>query len=358
MFTFCLGENSITEPLNHNSCSIMATPLSSIEAIASSFSVAMHNDSTTFFSTPPTAVSQSLSPNTLSRSVITSSYGSNAILSWPSSSCFEAPSSSTMLTSVVTTPISSTEIITPLSINTTSSSISVSSSPTPTSPLEKYLKFPTPSRKEATTRRASKMRAITGARVLTSDDCWKIIQEKENQKKVEFEKKERRKKEREEKRRQKVEEMKRKQEKKEEEKRKREEAKKRKEEENVRKKQKKVMKEKEKRKRDTESQVVITGSKRKRSNNLSEQSSSGISEEESSEGRSLRRRVSVSTIDDTMNETCSKNCCVCDRSMDDDIEEGEDAEWTQCSCKRWIHEDCIIETDKYSKQLCPYCVFH
>ena len=93
-----------------------------------------------------------------------------------------------MLTSVVTTPISSTEIITPLSNNTTSSSISVSSSPTPTSPLEKYLKFPTPSRKEATTRRASKMRAITGARVLTSDDCWKIIQEKEIQKKVEFEK--------------------------------------------------------------------------------------------------------------------------------------------------------------------------
>ena len=91
------------------------------------------------------------------------------------------------------------------------------------SPLEKCLQLPvfgtpksankpaTPTQSPPTaSSTSSKSRAITGARVLTSDQCLAIIKEREMKKRLEMEEKEKRKREREEKKKQKEEEQKKK----------------------------------------------------------------------------------------------------------------------------------------------------
>ena len=48
-------------------------------------------------------------------------------------------------------------------------------------------------------------------------------------------------------------------------------------------------------------------------------------------------------------------CCVCFGSYQEDV--GTDREWLQCSCSRWIHEDCVDNEDveEESGRLCPLC---
>ena len=48
-------------------------------------------------------------------------------------------------------------------------------------------------------------------------------------------------------------------------------------------------------------------------------------------------------------------CCVCFRSYQEDV--GTGREWLQCSCTRWIHEDCVNDEDveEGSGRLCPLC---
>ena len=56
-------------------------------------------------------------------------------------------------------------------------------------------------------------------------------------------------------------------------------------------------------------------------------------------------------IDETVHENL---CCVCFGSYDEDI--GTGREWVECSCKRWLHEDCVDEEDMDSSgKLCPLC---
>ena len=56
-------------------------------------------------------------------------------------------------------------------------------------------------------------------------------------------------------------------------------------------------------------------------------------------------------IDETVHENL---CCVCFGSYDEDI--GTGREWVECSCKRWLHEDCVDEEDLDScGKLCPLC---
>ena len=56
-------------------------------------------------------------------------------------------------------------------------------------------------------------------------------------------------------------------------------------------------------------------------------------------------------IDETVHENL---CCVCFGSYDEDI--GTGREWVECSCKRWLHEDCVDEEDMDSNgKLCPLC---
>jgi len=37
-------------------------------------------------------------------------------------------------------------------------------------------------------------------------------------------------------------------------------------------------------------------------------------------------------------------CCECFGTFGEDISLGNNAEWAQCACERWIHIDCISET--------------
>ena len=52
-------------------------------------------------------------------------------------------------------------------------------------------------------------------------------------------------------------------------------------------------------------------------------------------------------------------CCECFVTFEEDIILGNEAEWAQCGCGRWIHADCINETamDESGKpRMCSYCV--
>jgi len=37
-------------------------------------------------------------------------------------------------------------------------------------------------------------------------------------------------------------------------------------------------------------------------------------------------------------------CCMCFERYEDDVLEGVGAEWINCRCGRWMHEDCVKET--------------
>ena len=51
-------------------------------------------------------------------------------------------------------------------------------------------------------------------------------------------------------------------------------------------------------------------------------------------------------------------CCVCFQDFEEDVELGIGIEWAQCTCTRWLHEDCILDciTGISGKErFCPYC---
>ena len=52
-------------------------------------------------------------------------------------------------------------------------------------------------------------------------------------------------------------------------------------------------------------------------------------------------------------------CCECFGTFEEDIILGNEAEWAQCGCGRWIHADCIHETamDENGKpRMCSNCI--
>ena len=75
----------------------------------------------------------------------------------------------------------------------------------------------------------------------------------------------------------------------------------------------------------------------------------------SSTKRTLRSRSGKEDQPTRLDDFIQLNkCCVCY----DDYEEDEDVEWVQCSCSRWLHEECIIDArvDTSGKELlCPHC---
>ena len=51
-------------------------------------------------------------------------------------------------------------------------------------------------------------------------------------------------------------------------------------------------------------------------------------------------------------------CCECSRTYDQDVTEGTGAEWVECACGKWLHEECIqqVEYDKNGQEkLCSSC---
>jgi len=52
-------------------------------------------------------------------------------------------------------------------------------------------------------------------------------------------------------------------------------------------------------------------------------------------------------------------CCECYATFEEDIAMGNQAEWTRCGCKRWMHVDCISEIVIHSDgshRMCSNCV--
>ena len=52
-------------------------------------------------------------------------------------------------------------------------------------------------------------------------------------------------------------------------------------------------------------------------------------------------------------------CCACYGTYQDDVEQQSGKEWVQCSCKRWLHEDCAIDCivdASGNEMLCSFCI--
>ena len=60
-----------------------------------------------------------------------------------------------------------------------------------------------------------------------------------------------------------------------------------------------------------------------------------------------------------MQSVNTSECCECLQSYAEDVRLGTGAEWVECACGRWLHEDCIdsvvCATDGKEK-LCSFCV--
>lgn len=182
-------------------------------------------------------------------------------------------------------------------------------------------------------------RAITKARVLTSTECLNIIREKEMKKKAEEEEKQKRKKEREEKRKKLQEEKERKAQ---------EKAKK------LAEKAEKVRREEEaKAKRLEQRKHKLQGQMQQTTELNTDDSISSLLEKRSLITNSTRRAKRRNVDGMEPNSDNENQCCVCFG----DYEEGD--EWVQCTCKRWLHEDCIIDVVEDINgfpRMCPYCL--
>ena len=164
------------------------------------------------------------------------------------------------------------------------------------------------------------------ARLLTSADSLKEMEEKERKKKEEVEEKEKRKKEREEKKKQ------------------REEEQKRKAAERAKRAEEKAKKVEEKAKKAEEKAKKAAPAKRPPKRKPAGESSTAT-------------RSKKSRVDDTSSGEIDPNtCCTCFVHYDQD-ETG--ADWVSCACGRWLHEDCVVDVtidDEGKERLCPYCL--
>lgn len=202
--------------------------------------------------------------------------------------------------------------------------------------MPKYLNIPKAKLSVAPSVAPSKTRAITGARVLTSSECLALIREKELKKKQQEEEKENRKKIREEKKKQR-----------EEDKLKKAEEKRKKEHERI----KKVAEKEATKARKAEEKRQAEERKQAERNARQAQPSTSSSSMSTVQLRS-RQQVRVEPV------IVSNMCCVCQQSYEEDMELGGGVEWVQCSCLRWLHEDCVLDSSVSSDgkvQLCPFC---
>ena len=70
--------------------------------------------------------------------------------------------------------------------------------------------------------------------------------------------------------------------------------------------------------------------------------------------RSIRQKFSKSSSPEHINPN---QCCACFGLLEDDI--GMGSEWLQCSCTRWIHEECVEDvvcSDNGEEKRYPLCL--
>ena len=188
------------------------------------------------------------------------------------------------------------------------------------SPLTRYLVMPVipTSKSKPNSRRAA------GARVLTSADSLRILQEKAQEK---------RKKE-EEKQRQKEEELKQKAEL-------RAKREKKKKQKQCKKDQKKPCKR----------ARTNAGANMDPHTGTGDTANAQKSSIDNNQPRRKRRRVN--SCQDEIN---TEECCVCFVTYEDDVTEQNGCSWIECSCGRWLHEDCSLSEPSLTNEFCPYCV--
>ena len=165
-------------------------------------------------------------------------------------------------------------------------------------------------------------RPSTRARLLTSDECLRMLEEKEKKKEMETQEKEKRKNER---------------------------AAKKKEREKLlqKKKQEKAKKAKERAKTAEEKARKTSTSrkttKKKSTTSETSPSASALICDETTAARSTGN----SNLDRSDDENIDVNvCCMCFVHYDDDVREGSGADWIFCKCGRWLHEDCVEDVVK------------
>ena len=181
---------------------------------------------------------------------------------------------------------------------------------------------------------------VGGARILTSSECFSILKEREEKKRIEAEAKAKRKIERE----------KRKEEREAIAKRKAEERAKKAAERNSRSKNRAPPKVKtsvpKRRKVDeegTSSAEPVSGTKQRHTS-------------KNPVATRKKRMTAAAKNDSTINPN---ECCVCFRTFQEDEIEKTGLEWVECVCMRWLHEDCIdyvTDVDVNGRELlCPFC---
>ena len=175
---------------------------------------------------------------------------------------------------------------------------------------------------------------ISEARVLTSAECLELLQEKQERKRRDKEEKEQRKLTR-------------------------ELNKKRKEEEQRKKVQERAKKaaqrqaEKEKKEAEKAMKQVEKIAKKSKQQSTSVSRKRPTVTDDPGQDHSIRQKypkLSPEHID-------PNQCCACFGLFEDDI--GMGSEWLQCSCTRWIHEECVedvVRNENGEEKLCPLCL--
>ena len=159
------------------------------------------------------------------------------------------------------------------------------------------------------------------ARVLTSTECIRVFEEKEEQKRLALEEKQKRKEEREVKKKQKEQELLRKKEEKE---------------------RKAATKEVKRREKD----AMQASKQQHKQAQSSKRAAASLATSQAKKSR---------TAENADDEIDSNRCCTCFGLYSDDF--GTDREWLKCCCGRWIHEECVDEgdIDSSATKLCPLC---
>ena len=75
--------------------------------------------------------------------------------------------------------------------------------------------------------------------------------------------------------------------------------------------------------------------------------------------RSAKSLPSMSKKRKTVNnpEVNKNECCVCSGTYDKDVEEENGREWLNCTCGRWLHDDCVLGAVDLEEDatICPMC---
>ena len=334
----CVSASPLATPSTASPC-VSSSPLATPSRVSPSVSasrLATPSTASPCVSSLPLATPSRVSPSVSASPLATPSRVSPSVsaspLATPSRVSPSVSASPLATPSRVSPSVSASPLATPSRVSPCVSASPLTTLSTPiSSVVSKYL-VSTPKSRGTIVR--------TGARVLTSAESMRLLEEKEALKRRQAEEKEQRKLEREEK------------------KKKKEEEKKQKAEARVSKAAERLAKQGQKGRRGPKRKApAITRNDDTVNNDNAENEDS---DEHSSGAQPVRKKTrgvnehvcEKSTIDTNL-------CCVCYIYYQEDVAEANGRNWIACSCGRWLHEDCaLIEPEMIatSEEFCPECV--